>query len=202
MKTIKNRIMKKTIAIVLLMCTLFSIHAQELSDYLKKGTKLRYYLHNSGNDYEFIVDIESLGKEISFNWWMTEPASNSGSVKMTEKAVNEAVWQQNYFRGGHDDLDTKTTVWVSKKVYNALKNKEEVEIFPENTSVILTYVEDRDYTVMVNGKKRDFKCLYAEGDNGDKFWILDDPDNPVILKMVISFNIEIGEIMTKEYWED
>jgi len=194
--------MKTFIFTIFITIVTFSCFSQNLSDYLDKDTKLRYYLHNSGNDYEFIVEVKSLGDEIEFDWWMTRPASNEGSVKMTKNALDSAIFQQNSFHGGYDELTNTTTVWVSKKVYNALKNKESIEIYPEDNREILSYVSDYDYSVLVDGKEIIVKTLYAEGDMGDKFWILDDPQNPVILKMVVSFNIEIGEIMTKGYWEN
>jgi len=194
--------MKSILLTIFIVIISFICFSQNLSDYLDNDSKLRYYLHNSGNDYEFIIDIKSLGDEIEFDWWMTRPASNEGSVKMTEDALNNAISQKNSFHGGYDELSYQTTVWVSKKVYNALKNKHSIEVYPEGSEEMLSYVSDYDYPVIVDGKKIVVKTLYAEGDLGDKFWILDDAENPVILKMVVSFNIEIGEIMTQNYWEN
>jgi len=194
--------MKSYILSVLIVIVSLNCYSQNIADYVDNGTKLRYYLHNYGNDYEFIVDVKTLGEEIEFDWWMTRPASNEGSVKITKEALENAISQKNYFQGGYSELTRETTVWISKKVYYAIKNKESIEVYPEDSREEINYVSDYDYTVKIDGEDVVVKTLYAEGDMGNKFWILDDPENPIILKMVVSFNIEIGEIITKGYWEN
>jgi len=196
--------LKNTVFIIAGLLFLFSIQieAQNNFEWIKEGTKLRYYLHDYGRDYEFIVDITGLSNGIEFNWWMTQPANNKGQVRITERAMESATTQQNYFSGGYDEMDNRTTVWVCRDVWKALKDGGGIVIKPEGIDETLSYVSDYDYLVKIDGEDKVLKTLYAEGNHGDKYWILDDPDNPIILKMVVSFNIEIGEIMTREYWEE
>jgi hypothetical protein len=195
--------MKKLFLIYALMSLHLLSSAQDSTfPWLKKDTKIRYYLTNYGRDYEFIVNVQEFKPDLQFNWWMTRPADRAGIVIITENAMEKATQEQNYFSGGTDYMDDRTTVWVSRMVYDSLKQGNGIVIQPLNGDERINFVANYQYKTKLDGKELSFNALYAEGESGHKYWILDSRENPLILKMVLDFNIEIGEIMTNDYWEN
>jgi hypothetical protein len=190
------------VLIILVSAWLFSAAQDSTFPWLKKDTKIRYYLTNYGDDYEFVVDVQVFKPHLEFNWWMTRPANRNGTVIITENAIETATEEQNYFSGGKDYMSDRTTVWVSRIVYDSLKQGKGIVIQPSGENERLYFVANYKYETVLDGKKQVFSSLYAESNRGHKYWILDSRENPLILKMVLEFNIEIGEIMTKEYWEN
>lgn len=55
--------------------------AEAAPAWYKVGTVMTYGVDAFGKQYDFVVTIKKLDKEIEFDWRMTEPVNNSGSVK-------------------------------------------------------------------------------------------------------------------------
>jgi len=195
--------MKKIILFCSIAILTFQSEAQQ-TDYswLKNGLKLRYYLHEYDKNYEFMVELTSIKTAKEFNWWMTWPVNRIGSCVITENAIQNAISQQNYFSGGLEYLDNRTTGYVSYAVYQAMKNKGSITINPTGQDEVLKYLYDVPYQTVLDGKTIILPTMYCETNRGSKYWILDNPNDPIIMKMVVDFNIEIGEMMTPEYWEN
>lgn len=159
--------------------------------WLKAGTVMKWNLVGA---YDFVVTVKKLGTEVEFDYKMSNASGTAGTVTIKEKGFAEGTAQNNYFGGGPLVLEDKTTVWVSKKVYTALKENKPLVINPEGEEATLKFVKNDKWTVTIEGKPVELPVLYGETDKGQKFWILDDPENPVICKMEISFTIELKEV--------
>lgn len=194
--------MKKLFLLLLIGFLSQTVKAQADFWWIKPGMKIRYYLHEYTSNYEFLVELLEIGKAKKFNWWMTWPVNIHGTCITTENAMQNATKQQNYFRGGFEIQDDRTTGFVSYAVWKAMKEKGSITIQPVNDLEVLTYISDFPYSIVIDGKTIVVPTFYCETDHGSKYWILDNPENPITLKMVLDFNIEIGEIMTPEYWEN
>jgi len=194
--------MKKIALLILVAATGFIAKAQTDFSWLKNDLKIRYYLHEYSSNYEFMVELVDLAEAKTFNWWMTWPVNRIGSCYTTANAMQNATKQQNYFSGGHEIQDDRTTGFVSYAVWKAMKDKGSITIQPVDDEEVLTYVKDYPYETRIDGKTIILPTFYCETDRGSKYWILDNPENPIILKMVVDFNIEIEEIMTPEYWKE
>lgn len=199
-----NKIFNKLIMVCLLIISYLQMsHAQNNYDkWIKTGTVMSYMVNYNAKNYDFIVGMINFYPNLKFTWEMNYPIRNKGLVEITKKAMDEATEQNNGFSAGDYFFNDKTTVWVSYSVYNALKNKEPITIKAGDDDEELNYVKDYMYETTINDSTVFLKSLYAESNLGDKFWILDDPNNPIILKMVLDWNIEIGSIHTKEYLEN
>jgi len=195
--------MKKISIIFISMAFAFFAEAQQTDfSWIKSGLKLRYYLHEYNSNYEFMVELLDIKESKLFNWWMTWPVNRIGSCEITAEAMKTATTQQNYFSGGHEVFDNRTTGYVSYAVWKAMKNKDTIVIQPNGYDEKLVFKKDVLYEITIDGKKTNVPTMYCETNLGSKFWLLDNPNDPIILKMVIGFNIEIGEIMTPEYWDN
>jgi hypothetical protein len=171
-------------------------------------TPQRTYIYEvvfQGQTYDFrvtnpIVDMKS---GISFKFKMTGDVGIGGNVTIGKDAVNSAHNQNNRFSNGDLALTEETTVWVSNEVYSQLKTdgqtKISADILGEKQYLLINdeYNDDDEfYTVNVDGEEKYIKCIKVGSSDGDEeMWINDDPKNPLILKMKLSFSIELKQIL-------
>lgn len=159
-------------------------------------SKLTYGVDFYGKKYKFIMDIVQDDPEIVINWKMTldNRDDKSGNISMSAEAVQKATAQYNLFENGEIVLDDKTSVWVSRAVFKSLRTGAE--------TVMNAMGKDKTFTrknipagteVTVDGKA--INVIYAEASDGsEKFWILNNPKMPLILKMDLGWKIGIEKI--------
>ena len=181
------------ISILFTSMTLISFSCSQKKNYwLKSGSTLTYHLVNGDNQYDFIVDNLKIDKEVSFKWTMGEPVNNTGSVTMSSKALGESTKIVNYFSdGATQNMEEETTVWLSRKIYEQIKNKKPIDISIDGTTEILNFKNNEKLKIKADGADEEVNVLYAETESGNKLWILDEPQNPLIIKMQVGFTIEL-----------
>lgn len=161
-------------------------------EWLQPGISIIYLVNN---DYDFVVNLMEMKGSILFNYSMKN-GGVKGSVKITSTAMGNAVAMNNYFKGGDEVLKDKTAVWMSKKVYNAIKSDSTIAIIPRYTEEMLQLVGMETMEIYVNDQKQVVDVLHAKTNEGSEFWILDNPKSPLILRMILDFEIVISEIKT------
>lgn len=164
-----------------------------------------YEVQFQGNTYDFRVTnpIVNMANGISFKFKMTGDVGIGGLISISKEATDTAHTQNNRFSNGDLQLTDATTVWISNAVFNDLKTKGETfisaDIFGEKQyEVIVDDYNDDDefYTVRVDDKDKYIRCIKIASKDGDEeIWINDDPKNPLILKMKLSFSIELKQIL-------
>lgn len=167
-----------------------------------------YRLEFYGEEYDFYVSdaLVDMNKELSFHFKMTDDEETEGNLKITKEALTNAYEQQNGFESGNMTLTDKTSVWVSKKVFNELKEKGEAVMKVDPTKEATTFkiipafdIYGNFFATKVNGQELYIPCISAESTDGTQtIWITDNPENPMILKMSILFNIELVNIETND----
>jgi len=189
--------MKRVFILILLAVSTLSFAQKNEGSWLKKCTKLTYHINYNAIEYDFILDSIKATNDISFQWKMTDPMNYSGKVKIMKQALDTATTFYNFFADSSNIiLDNKTTVLVSKKVYKAIKKGGSIKVDPGLGREKLTFKSAEKISAKFNGNTKSFDVLYVVTDSGNKFWILDDPANPVIMKMYLGWTIEIKEIIT------
>lgn len=165
-------------------------------------------VNSNGSDYDFTVSNlkGNTNSDFEFDWLMTSGTDMNGHIKLTQAAMEKAVAQNNYFGASlkNATLTDKTTVWVSKAVINDLiknnKCKMDVGNGEEEFTVLPDIQNDRDPDsfddkVMVNGKEKFLNTLHVQNADGSRqLWILNDINNPLIVKMDIGFKIILKSI--------
>lgn len=186
--------MKKIVTLLMLLLA-FAANAQTLK--LKAGSVLTYKVTNAGQSYVFTVTLKSWEPDRSFDYDMGEPANLKGNVTLTAGALANATGQVNMFSGGPLSLTDRTTVWLSKTVFNSLKTEFQARVSVDGGTPItlLNNYEDK-YNVPVDGKDTGLNIIYAEEQSGKPYhyWILNDAENPLIVKMELGWTIELTEI--------
>lgn len=171
-------------------------------------TQQRTYIYEvvfQGQTYDFRVTnpIVDMNNGVSFKFKMTGDVGFGGLVNISKDAINTAHKQNNRFSNGDLSLEEETTVWVSNAVYNDIKTKGETfitaDIMGEKQYEVINdeYNDDDEfYSVKVDEEEKYIKCLKIGSKDGDEeIWINDDPKNPLILKMKLSFSIELKQIL-------
>jgi hypothetical protein len=190
--------MKKLYVIIslsALFLSFISAKSQNLDDkWLAEGTVMKYMVNN---DYDFTITIVNLQNGVEFDWTMRD-GKRKGIVKMTSEALKNATTQNNHFSPSDEAYYDYTTVWVSSKVYRSLKSATPITIKPEMTDESLVYKKTEKMNILVDGVEKQIDVLYAETDKGSKFWIWDNPKAPIIMHMILSFEIIISDVKTKK----
>lgn len=162
----------------------------------------------SGSTYDFSVTgiTGNMQADFEFDWSMTSGSDMNGHIKITKDAMEKAIVQNNRFGASMKNvvLNDKTTVWVSKAVIADLMSKGTAKMDVENGEEEFTVVpntsEMRDEEVFetkvkVKGEEKYLNTLHVKNSDGShQLWILNDPQNPLIVKMQLGWGISLKSI--------
>jgi hypothetical protein len=170
--------------------------------FLEKGDKLVYHVTAGGNEYDFIVTLNSagLGGPIDFNYQMTNASKTKGHINISSDARSKATKYINYFSGGDLNLTDASAVWLSSESYLDLPTKSTDMTFDDGDEESFYRSEnlEAEPVVKIKGKNKKLKVFLLNNsadDDGDKtLWINDSESNPLIIKMKLGFTIELKEI--------
>lgn len=191
--------MKKLLIFLFALFSFAAMSQSKTDSFLKQCSKLTYRVNFNAIEYDFIIDSLKTSNDISFCWRMTEPMVSSGKICVKKFALDTATVMNCFFAdSSNDTLTSATTVWVSKKVYKAMKKGGSVGIDVGIGREKLSFKSKEKITTKQNGNNKSLNVFYCATASGNKFWILDDPANPLILKMYLGWTIEIKEITISE----
>lgn len=163
--------------------------------WLKTGSVLSYHIMNVNEGYDYIISDLVMKNSISFNWKMTSPINYTGSVQISDMAIDTATAMINNFKNGSSmNMQEKTTVLLSRKLYKMLKSQAPAKITMDNTSEIFNYVRNENYPVKIDGTEQKLDVMLAQSTTGNKLWILDYPQYPLIIQMQIGFTLYLQSV--------
>ena len=172
------------------------------SYYITKGDKLVYQVTAGGNEYDFMVTVNSGNNKgaLDFNYEMTNSKNTKGHVLISAHARNNATKYVNYFGGGELNLTNAITVWLSNKNYKEL-SKRKTTMQLDNNSTEMFYRPEKDEATLVVKIKGEDKKLDAfiinnavDGTGAKTMWINALAGNTLIVKMNLGFTIVLKEI--------
>lgn len=188
----------KTKRILVLLFSLVGIIANgqknDNFEWLKSGTVLSYHVVFNAIEYDFVVDSIKLAADVSFAWNMTEPMTMNGSIVLKKNALDTATTFYNYFSGGNLTFEDKTSVWISKKVFKAIKKGSSIIVDAGTGREKLLYASTENISVKIDGHQKSLETLKAVTESGKIFWILNNPANPIIVKMNLGWSIILKEV--------
>lgn len=187
-------------------CAWLSVHLKN-----NKGAEYKYSVNAGDDEYDFTVTRTEgdYNSGLSFDWFMSNYNQSSGSITLAKSALDTASEQMNKFSGGEDNknLSQLTSVWISRAVFNSLKEKGEALMNVDGQWRIFklaTKDQEDSYEVdYYNGsvayndeedKRIQTIHIYSDDDNKYQLWINNDAANPMIIKMSIDFSIELREV--------
>lgn len=170
--------------------------------------KATWYVNANGAAYDFTVSkpLGSVDADLEFNWAMTSGDDMNGYIKITREAMDTAKGQNNYFGPGlkNTTLTDKTTVWISKKVFEEITKNGSCKMDVGNGEEVFTLVKDdlenRDMEpfeekIKVKGVEKFVNTFHIKNEEGNRqLWILNDAKNPLIVKMDIGWSITLWSL--------
>lgn len=184
--------------LVLLVLPSINTYSQIEREIFRPGLELTYLLMG---ETDFVVTVNELEPDILFDW--TKDGQPGNTVMITNEARKTSYRQMNYIFGEPKTdktiLDEATSIFISRTAFEDLKNNGTITIQPlwdAEESVTLTVDEEmKTMMVVVNGNEQMLSVIHALSEDGTyEYVILDNADYPLILKMVLDFEVVLQEI--------
>ncbi len=149
-------------------------------------------------DYEFHVQVVKYGAEgLTFDWTMSYPADAAGSRAVNAEDLKESTKVSLFYPkresctlGGFTNA-----VRVSDAMYKALKQGRKIGFELDGPEAPAGHTRDPRFTphslesvghefvpIRVNDKRMKVKAIKATADNGWLYWIMDNPDFPMLIQ--------------------
>ena len=163
-----------------------------------------YEVYFNDMKYDFRVSNPKVDMDngVSFKYKLTGDVGTNGTVNISKEAIATAHDQMNKFGKETLELNNKTSVWISKEVFNEFKtngyssiNANDWEGTKEFQLVSEKNSEDSYFPVTIDDEIKYIKCIKVLAKNGEELWINDDVNNPIILKMKVDFSIELKQVL-------
>lgn len=169
-------------AIIVILAVAFTIQAQNAALNIKPGSKLTYTMQGATMT-EAVVIVNSLTPTISFKW--------TGADNLTGKVIaSDATYNSGRKMASMLFDDAKgdfTFFWLSKAMFTEL-NQGKTAYYMNNganmSGVVNGGVEQMQ--IKVNGVLTTVSVIHAKSvtaTGGEEFFVLNDPANPLILKL-------------------
>jgi hypothetical protein len=164
--------------------------------------QINYNLASGGERYQFIVDLIEMEPYRTFKFTMTNSNETSALIAITPQALDSGNVEKNYFPSFSDTLDNNTlTVWFSKTMFNNIV-EHDTAYFNGNYSGFGNRISkfynagSQNYIYELNGVPQNVEVIYVKevSDRPKEFWVLNNLNNPLIVKMNIGWEIWLKEV--------
>jgi len=192
--------MKFIFVISFILCSVFA-SAQEISTFkISKGDILIYDVRNKGDLYYYRIMVQEVGSKTVYDWEMDEPKNKKGSVEIKGKAMSSSMKMVTKVKpDNHLLLEDATIVWISKTLLKTLNNtlqaEMEIDGVPNNK---MTVLQKTTQTIIYKGTPTRVEVLDVSNQlkffDLRQFWVMNNPDNPLITKLNMGFTVELIEI--------
>lgn len=147
-----------------------------------KGTVLVWEVLLQDVTREFVVRIARFTPDRLIEW---EDMRSQGTVLILNRDLLEAGGYLNkklFMPGKDTKSDHATTLWLSRKTYRTLKEKQKAQCKIDQVPGRMNYVGDGKITVEVDGSPTVLPIMIVQDDRGSEKWFLDQEDNPLMMK--------------------
>ena len=140
---------------------------------------------DDNDDLKYEIELNINGVEdyyVSYDWEVF--AERSGTISMSENAINNATKLSFFEKTGYESLEDATTIWVSRRVFKALKSNEKIELELDERKEIFNKTGTETYSFGDRGNGVPYNIpviIVANPDETIEFWIADDAKNPIIV---------------------
>lgn len=198
--------MKRLLFILGSFLLLANASSAQSKDVLREGSKLTYLVNASGEEYDFIVTVKKLSEEgaIVFDWEMTDPVNNSGTITISKDAAENSFAWYNFFSGGELKLDQQTSVFISFMLNldiaatdegNHLSKNIKLASISDSGESFLVKTKTGNFSYDEDGVKKTIKTVVLQNESGDKtVTIYNESTHAFIVSMSIGFDIELKKV--------
>ncbi len=152
---------------------------------LGRNTVLVWKSENQGYSAEFVVRIAEFSPDRFLEW---EDSKTQGTVFIPNRDILSAKGfsSSDLFGSGMDTRGKDvTTLWLSRRIYRELKEKNKAKCDLDGVPSLLTYQGEDQITVEVNRASMALPAIKVSDDRGSQRWFLDQEENPLMLKQAV-----------------
>ncbi len=186
-----------TIIVALLAVTLGGLAEESRLPVFGRDTVLVWKIQGQDFDSEFVVRIAEFSPDRFLEW---EDTKTQGTIFMPSQDILSArnYVTTNLFESGMDTRGRNaTTLWLSHKIFQGLKEKGKVKCDLDGITCLMTYRGSDHLAVDVNRNSADLPVIKVADDRGSERWFLDQEDNPLMVKHVVrAFSQTLTSITT------
>jgi hypothetical protein len=146
------------------------------------GTVLVWKSENRGNEYDFVIRLAKHSPSRYFEW---ENQTTQGTVLLKKSAVENARKYSSYrlFQAGADlESADETCYWFSRGLFAELKSAGKGYFMLDAIKTHLEQQAVENISVLVNQEEKKLVTLKFRDNRGGEWWILDDVENPLVVK--------------------
>ncbi|MDB5228009.1 MAG: hypothetical protein JWN78_2202 [Bacteroidota bacterium] len=194
-----RKILQKAVFAVLVVFVFSASASVNPSQIIRKGTKLVYDVNYSGFRYEFTIVIKDQTDAYSFDWTLGSPINKKGSINVSKAAIQNANGLFNYFANGDiNNLADQCCVVLSKKMFDAFKSNNTIEIFTDKKNNELSVFGNAYSHTQTFGYNNDysneFDCKTVTNGSDYQITYVDDPNFPLIIEMNLGWSMKLKSI--------
>lgn len=148
------------------------------------GTVLVWKIEGTEYENGFVARLASFLPERFFEW---ENETGQGMVSMSERAITNGnyVTTSLFVVGKEKKTRNETTLWLSRRVFNELKEKKTAKWNLNGVTAKLNFIEEGSVPVEVNMKTEELSVIHAVDDRNTKWTFLNDSENPLLVRYEI-----------------
>ncbi len=149
---------------------------------LERDSVLVWKLQNMDFEADFVVRIAEFSPDRFLEW---EDEKTQGTIFMPSQDILTAKGYVNtklFVAGGDSRGKNVTTLWLSRSIFQNLKNKGKSKCNLDGVQGMLTYIGDDHLTVQVNRSPMELPAIKVADDRGSERWFLDQADNPLMVR--------------------
>lgn len=163
---------------------------------VNSGTRLTYSYVNGSFQDTLKANVAFRKPTIVFQYTIGE-TSEEAEIIVTDEARGNARELYTVFDLKNQTFNTRTALWLSDTMYAAMKRDGMVTLFTRQgfvrTPSTFKIVDNQTFELNYSGKKKvlDVVALQAVDKPDQQLWVLDDPLNPLVVKMNIGVSMRL-----------
>ncbi|MFP4459233.1 MAG: membrane lipoprotein lipid attachment site-containing protein [Candidatus Zixiibacteriota bacterium] len=169
---------------------------------IEPGMRLIYEFSMQGQPEELDIFIEAIEPEFTMKWNI--PSRNSGHFYrvLLPEVIDSSIKERPRFYGGNDTLENEYSIIFPRNLYNDLMETDTCKFFPigdnqkEATYLVKLGMEKVD--VIIDGMNVQLDAIHARERiwKNYEYWILNNPEHPLILRRISTYDFKLKEIET------
>lgn len=159
--------------------------AQSTPPVFARDTVLVWQDRNQDHSSDFVVRIAEFLPDRFVEW---EDSRTQGTIFMSNRDIHSAngFVGANLFSSGADTRGKNaTTLWLSQRIFEDLKDKKKTKCDLDGVAATLTYLGEDELEVEVNKIPTRLPVIKVSDDRGAERWFLNQADNPLLLKLTV-----------------
>lgn len=132
----------------------------------------------------FVVRVAEFAPDRHVEW---EDSTTQGTIFIPAKAVVDAPAFSGWdlFQGGVDTRGKNTTtLWLSRRIFRALKQKDKVKLTIDGLATFVTVIGNDQMTIEINRSATPVPVIKTKDERGVERWFLDAEDNPLMVNLL------------------